>query len=210
MLDALVSWVRDCVAPPRCVGCHAVSNRVFCGECEAEAPVTHFDEIDGVPLVAAGAYAGPLARGIRRFKYERQPALAEPLASLLVERARDMALPSGSVWVPVPLHYVRLVERGYNQSALLAAALASRTGTRVDASALERSRDTPHQAELERAARLANVEEAFVVRKKACGPVVLVDDVITTGATVRACLRALTREGVKVRAVFTLARTHPL
>ena len=210
MLRAIVSRLRDWVAPPRCVGCHVVSSSAFCQACEAEAPLPFVDEIDGVPLVAAGAYSGPLACGIRRFKYERQPALAGALASLLLEPARRMALPRDSVWVPVPLHYARLVERGYNQSALLAAALATNTHTHFDPMALKRSRDTAHQADLERAARLANVDDAFIVRKKTRGPVVLIDDVVTTGATVRACLRALMREGVKVRAVFTLARTHPL
>lgn len=168
------------------------------------------DELDGVPLVAAGPYAGPLAAGIRRFKYQRAPALARPLASLLIAPARAMAFSKDVSWVPVPLHYARLVERGFNQSALLASVLASSTGSRVSALALRRQRNTAQQAELDRYARLSNTSGAFVVRKKPDGPVVLVDDVVTTGATMRACLRSLQQTGVDVRAAFTLARTHPL
>lgn len=210
MLGTFTSFLRDLVAPSRCIGCRVVSRTAFCAHCEPERPVPIFDRIEGVPLCAAGAYGGPLADGIRHFKYGRQPALAGPLASLLLEPARAMNLSSETSWVPVPLHYARLVERGYNQSALLAAALAASTRTRVSALALTRCRETAQQAELDRSARLANVEEAFVVRKRPRGDVVLIDDVVTTGATVRACLRALAQRGVEVRAVFTLARTHPL
>lgn len=210
MLDALLSFVQDLVAPTRCVGCNEISAAAFCAECDEERPVQLCDELDGVPLIAAGLYTGPLAVGIRRFKYERAPALARPLASLLLAPARGLSLSNDVVWVPVPLHYARLVERGFNQSALLASRLASATGGDYSPLALKRQRETAQQAELDRAARLANMSGAFVVRSRPRRPVVLVDDVVTTGATVRACLRAFELSGVDVRAVFTLARTHPL
>ncbi|MFZ5891730.1 MAG: ComF family protein [Myxococcota bacterium] len=209
MLDVLTP-LRWLVAPARCVGCNEISRAPFCAECEPNAPQPIADEIEGRPLLAAGIYAGPLAAGIRRFKYVPQPDLAARLAALLTAPAERMRLPKSTLWVPVPLHYARLVERGFNQSALLARALARTTGTRFEANLLKRTRETTQQAQLERAERLLNTQDAFEVRGRTDAEVVLIDDVVTSGATVTSCIFALAQKGVKVRAVFTLARTHPL
>jgi ComF family protein len=210
MLEGLLSAVRNAVAPARCIGCNCISCSVFCEACGASPISPQYDELEGVPLVAAGAYQGALANGIRRFKYGSQPALARPLASLLVPAAERMNLPKSVVWVPVPLHYARLVERGFNQAALLGAVLARATRTRFAPRALERRRETMQQAQLKRSLRLDNMSGAFGVRGTIGGEVLLIDDVVTTGATATACMLALREKGVKVRAVFTLARTHPL
>ena len=209
MLDAILSFIRGVVAPARCVGCHRITSSVFCDECGA-LPSPLAEELEGVPLVAAGLYQGPLANGIRRFKYGADPSLARPLGSLLLGAAEQMRLPRAAVWVPVPLHYTRLVERGFNQAALLARELAHGTRAHFRPRALERTRETAQQAQLARSQRITNLRGAFVVRGNLAGEVVLVDDVVTTGATANACIFALQEKGVKVRAVFTLARTHPL
>ena len=211
MLDRIVELVRRAVAPIRCVGCNAAGAAPFCGACEAEAPEPVVGEIEGVPLLAAGLYQGPLAKGIRRLKYELRPELARPLASLLARPAEQMSLPPRVVWVPVSLHYARLVERGFNQSALLARALAQLSGTKCAPRVLCRRRETAQQAQLDKRSRERNTLGAFAVRTPPReAEVLLVDDVVTTGATVSACIGALREKGVKVRAVFTLARTPPL
>ena len=115
-----------------------------------------------------------------------------------------------TLWVPVPLHYARLVERGFNQAALLGRWLAHATRTRFAPRALLRKRSTSQQAQLGRAERAENMRDAFCLRAPITAEIVLIDDVLTTGATLRACIFALEEKGVKVRAVFTLARTHPL
>jgi ComF family protein len=164
--------------------------------------------LDGVPLVVAGAYQSPLAPAIRRFKFDGHSELAPELARLLGARLAFFAL-ERSVFVPVPLHRARLVERGYNQSALLAQRLARELGARASPRALERTRATEQQAALDRRARSENVRDAFRVRSVAPRePVVLVDDVVTTGATARACIEALRRAGSRVVLVAALARTE--
>jgi ComF family protein len=210
VLERILDFVRGAVAPPRCVGCGAAGASPFCVECRDDAPEPVFGELEGLPLWAAGWYDGPLARGIRRFKYDPRPELARPLAALLASPAEQMSLPRSALWVPVPLHYARLCERGFNQSALLAQALARRSRSHCAARLLIRHRETAQQAELGKSSRQRNTEGAFSVRSPTDAEVVLVDDVVTTGATLRACIFALREKGVKVRAVFTLARTPPL
>jgi ComF family protein len=178
---------------------------VFCSACgdPARADGRH---IDGVPVLAAGRYAPPLSDAIRRFKFENHPELALPLARLLLPELAGLALERDDVWIPVPLHRARLAERGFNQSALLARALANDTGTRFAPRVLERRRKTEQQARLERAARVDNTVGAFALRRRfAGGRVVLVDDVVTTGATVRACFEVFRSANVRVLAVVALA-----
>jgi ComF family protein len=100
--------------------------------------------------------------------------------------------------VPVPLHPSRLAERGFNQAALLARPIARALGIPLLARGLDRTRDTPRQATLDRVLRLENVAAAFVARapeKVSARRILLVDDVRTTGATLRACAVALQKAG---------------
>jgi ComF family protein len=113
--------------------------------------------------------------------------------------------------VPVPLHWTRFLRRRYNQSALLAQRFAGATGIVCIPDALHRRRRTPSQGELSRAERRRNVGSAFVVarryRERVRGRrILLVDDVLTSGATVEACAAALLRAGAISVDVLTLAR----
>ena len=106
--------------------------------------------------------------------------------------------------VPVPLHALRLAERGYNQSALLARALATQLGIPLRLTALRRQRATLPQAHLGREQRHDNLRQAFVPTAVEAGSrVLLVDDVITTGSTLRACSDALQQGGGQVVCILT-------
>ncbi len=185
------------LAPPRCAACDAPVRMLaaFCAACASTR-----EAADSTPdLIAGCAYGGAVARAIGRCKYERRPDLARPLGDLLwraVEpRAPELA---GCLVVPVPLHPARLAERGFNQSALIARRIARRLGAPMAPVALARIQDTPQQAKLDRAARLANMTGAFRVREagRVAGRVVLlVDDVRTTGATLEACRAMLAGAG---------------
>jgi ComF family protein len=113
--------------------------------------------------------------------------------------------------VPVPLHYFRLVRRGFNQSAWLTAALSRSSGVPMSVDALKRVRATPIQGGLSAEGRRRNVQGAFRVRASRTKLVrerriLLVDDVLTTGATAEACSRVLKRAGARCVDVLTLAR----
>jgi ComF family protein len=161
-------------------------------------------------------YGGQLAVAIGRFKFDGHPEAAGPLGALLapaLAAALD-ALPPAPLLVPVPLHPRRLRWREFNQALLLmraARAALRRAGRAVpapDPGALHRVRDTRPQVELSRDERVANVADAFraEARRVAGRAVLLVDDVLTTGATAAACTRALAAAGAARVEVLTLAR----
>jgi ComF family protein len=144
---------------------------------------------------------------IRRFKYEGWTCLAPALAGLLAERLAVDGLPAGML-LAVPLHERRLRSRGYNQSELLARELRRRFGLDGRSGWLVRSRDTPPQVGLDRPHRLANVTGAFAWRGPPLlgRPVVLVDDVATTCATLEACASAVRAAGSGAVHGLTVAR----
>jgi ComF family protein len=153
-----------------------------------------------------GAYEDTLRDLIHLFKYSRIRTLAGPLGELIASAVpRDQSF---DVVVPVPLHWRRRLERGFNQSELLARAVARRYGAPV-INAVRRARSTATQAGLSNAKRRANVAGAFTVARKRAierRRVLLVDDVMTTGATAASCAAALRRAGASYVGLLTLAR----
>jgi ComF family protein len=157
-----------------------------------------------------------VASFVHRFKYPRpgilglEPAPKALLRQLVAEAAaRAPLLPE--LVVPVPLHRVRLRERGFNPAALLARPLARAFRVGFDPLAIVRVRNTPSQTGLDRPARRRNVAEAFRPRTQTLPRRVwLVDDVVTTGATLEAAARALRRGGARSVIALCAARTMAL
>jgi ComF family protein len=148
-----------------------------------------------------------LARAVQRLKYHGRRSLAGPLAQLL---ALHYPFPADALVVAVPLHRARLRARGYNQALLLARGLARRRRLAIDPRVLVRTRATAEHAALGAAARRANVHGAFRLRtgtRLRRGTVVVVDDVLTTGATADACARVLLDAGATHVHVYTVGRT---
>jgi ComF family protein len=153
------------------------------------------DDRDVVPLI------------IRRHKYGLDQSLAYALAECLGDQ-----LPLGAdydVVIPVPLHSGRLRWRGFNQAAMLAVAIAGRLDRPLDVSALVRVRPTPPQTMQNRVERSKNLRRAFAVKRPArvaSRRILLIDDVMTTGATADECARTLIAAGARRVDVLTLAR----
>jgi ComF family protein len=143
-------------------------------------------------------------------KFGRRADLAYRLATLLPLEPREVT--ARTLIVPVPLHLLRLCERGFNPSALMARCFANRAGATFAPRLLERLRHTPQQSSLPARERRHNVASAFRVRDHvqadgAAGrQAILVDDVVTTGSTILACSRALYAAGVVHVRVIALAR----
>lgn len=216
LVRLLLAAVKGALGPPTCAACDARvrDHVVFCQACAATIePPPEPDDASTAdarlePTVAFGAFGGALAIALRRLKYQDRPDLAAPLGHLARRAARLAGLTADLV-VPVPLHPRRLVERGYNQAALLAAEVAVELEAPLVARALIRLRNTPQQAHLDRDARRDNVAQAFRARDPRAlqgRRVVLVDDVATTGATLTACAEALLAAGAASVTAIVVAR----
>jgi len=210
----LLRELVDFFLPPICGACGAAtSGAPLCARCD-EPPC---DPLPAPPrpLIAwrAGVtYDGNAADWVQRFKYPRpglrglDPA-ADGVAIAWVLRAARALGPAPDVVVPVALHARRLRERGFSPPAVLARAVAHAGGARFAPALLERVRDTVSQTALGRAARRRNVAGAFRVRERAPARVWLVDDVVTTGATLAAAARVLRRAGAReIRALAAAYR----
>jgi ComF family protein len=222
----------DVLYPPACVACARVlpgPGSSFCAECAREVQENTAsacrrcaepgDYDDGPcercrrrPPPFARAFSpfvheGPVARAIHQFKYEDHPELAHPLGELLVERSRSFLDSAPRALCAIPLHKKRLHERKYDQAQLLVEELGRLTGRSVAAEALVRLRFTERQVGLDEAERELNVAGAFQASAEAAGQrFLLVDDVLTTGATARHAARALLDAGAAEVQVLTLAR----
>jgi len=189
---------------PRC-GLPLPAPLSSCPRCLAAPP--SFDSARALGLYRpAGDGHNPLAHAIHALKYRGRRCVAAALGELL---ALDCTPTPDTLVVPVPLHPARLRARGFNQAFLLARVLAARRRLEL-APVLERVRDTPTQRELGRQARHANLRHAFRVRRPARvrrRRVLLVDDVLTTGATADACAVALRAAGADGVDVYTVGRT---
>lgn len=194
------------LVPPRCAGCDAPGSWL-CLDCrEAIEPMA--TDAGALRIRAAGAYEGGLRRAIQRCKYRDERALAGDLGELVAALvASDLALGARiDAIVPVPLHRDRVRARGYDQAALLAAAVARRTGLPA-VPALHRIRHTRPQVELDRAERARNVDGAFVAEAGSLRAlrVALIDDVATTGATLRSASRAARSAGARHVSAYVVA-----
>ncbi len=191
---AELPWLRG----PCCAQCaHPLPSPGLCGRCIAEPP--HYDAV-----VAACRYAYPTGDLIQACKYGGRLAAATPLAAMLetvVRRRPD-------VLVPMPLSAERLRTRGFNQALELARVLARALGTPADAGLCVKTRETPPQSRLPWKQRRNNVRGAFTVHANLEGcHVAVVDDVLTTGATLNELARNLKRAGAATVTGFVVART---
>lgn len=175
-----------------------------CQACEDQSP--EFDR-----AIVAVDYSGPWPGLLTRLKFQGATALAKPLAQLLAEAvcARRGAT---SLIVPIPLSKQRLRERGYNQSWLLAKQVGRRLDIPARMDVLERSRHTQRLMSLSAEERLRQIRDAFHVSPRALATlagqdVAMVDDVMTTGATLNACALALLEAGARSVSAWVVART---
>jgi ComF family protein len=162
-----------------------------------------------VQLEWCAAFNGPARASIHALKYDGERRLVAPLAALMAERWRRAGV-GGDLFVPVPVHAARRRERGFDQAELLARGVSQRLG-RPMRYALQRASRTMAQHQLGRRARQSNVGGAFVVAPRHADDVrgrwiVLIDDVMTTGATLAGCARALYEAGAFAVSALTLAR----
>lgn len=210
-MDILESII-SAIYPPKCLVCQILidnSKDYFCPECKSAInwlDTDFFNPEMGSPSFTSAkslaAHEGAWGDVIHQFKYNERTDLAKPLALMMAEKIHF----EYDLIVSVPLHYKRLRERGYNQSALLAKSLAKLTGFRCEYDILKRVKETPPQVGLTKEERLDNVKGAFECDGETDTDILLIDDVMTTGATVNECAKVLKKCGAARVDVLTLAR----
>jgi len=213
-IDLAKQAILELVFPPRCLGCDRV-DWAWCPRC--------MDALNHVPLrprqrkiramtiVATGDHTGLLMLAVQALKYEKQAHLAAPLAqriTTLLERTQWQP----TAVIPVPMPTARKAQRGYNQAKLLTDFVAASQGVLALPDAIIRTRETPTQVGLSRQQRIQNVRGAFQAQQDLSGQrVLLIDDVLTTGATLAACAQAAAQAGATAILGLTVtaaASTH--
>ena len=221
----------DLIFPPRCSGCRRVGERLcsrcctqieyisgtVCERCGYPQDAPRTGDCDqcrrvlfpGGGLRSLAFHAGPLRQAIHALKYRHNPPLSEVLAGLMAARWPG-CLPDDAILMPVPLSAERMHERGFNQAELLARHLGVQRHRPAVTDALQRTRATRSQVGLGATERRENVAGAFSAdpEKVRGASVVVVDDVCTTGATLRACAEALLQSGASQVWAYTLARAR--
>lgn len=210
----------DLLLPPACPGC-GQEGFLICSRCWAPF-CRRLDEPAGAPLGMpvelpvgllqlewCATFSGPVRAALHALKYDGERRLARPIGRLLASRWRRAGV-GGDLLVPVPVHAMRLRERGYDQARLLALEAAAELGLPM-IDGLERRVATSAQYGLGRAARRRNLQDAFAAREAALPAltgrwVVLIDDVVTTGATLSTCAVALRRAGAAAVSALAAAR----
>lgn len=220
-IHSLITVVLDFIYPAYCLACRTkLSNNelLLCSPCWNALPRIPGEldisvmtrAIDG-PIFFSKALSvwefNPIVQQvIHHLKYQNFQRLAPILGHFMADKLTGLSLPQDTLLVPIPLHQTRHRERGYNQSALLCHAIAQKTGFSISEGIVRRIRYTHTQTRLNAAERRENVADAFRVFSPAALQerlVILVDDVITTGATMNACARELLANGA--RDVFLLS-----
>lgn len=209
-LFKIKKFVLDVLFPIECLGCGKEKTWI-CDKCLETIPLgVQFVEKKYLDCVLiCGSYDNEiLKKSIHTFKYKYAVELGEPLGKLLLKILRKVSLPRDFLLVPVPLHKKRLKERGFNQAEILAQEIAKGFNAPI-ANILCRSRYTLPQVDLDKEERQKNVQEAFACLehlKIKNQNVILIDDVLTTGATMGECAKILKEEGAEKVWGLVLAR----
>lgn len=191
MLGQALDWLY----PPRCGLCGRIGEPPVCSECLAEMPPCG-SFTKQVPLLdrtwVRFEYKARAAQAVRRLKFDRVTSLGPTLSEILLSQVRGVLEDFDAV-IPVPIHMLRRIERGFNQ----AETLTKSWPCPVEPSLLRRTKRTRPQVGLSQAERLTNLEGAFKAGEVEGMRILLVDDVITSGATMTACADALLQSRAK-------------
>jgi ComF family protein len=201
--------VLSLIAPPLCWACDALARRdePLCGECRGSLDWLPSEPVAvaAVPTWAPVAYEGPARALVQALKYRGAKAVAGGMSAQIAARA-PRRLRGARALAPVPLHPARLRARGFNQAERLARALSARIGVPV-VECLVRTGAPGAQVGRGRGDRMAAAAATFTAPEAAPEGTVLVDDVVTTGATLAACAAAMRATGSEPLGALAYART---
>ncbi|MBD2197570.1 MULTISPECIES: ComF family protein [Calothrix] len=217
MPHALIKELLNLFLQPHCPLCQRSTSRHLCEYCERQLQQCRIQDPQRfwqqpIPVFSWGVYGGALKRAIAVMKYENQPQIAKPLGQWLGETwlLNSPILHQNLIVVPIPLHPSKQKIRGYNQAALIGQSFSQTAGLKFKLNGLERVRETKAQFGLSASEREKNLAAAFAVgqefrRNPPTVPVLLVDDIYTTGATVAAAVQTLREWQIPIVGLVALA-----
>lgn len=199
-----------------CPLCQRQTSQEFCQYCVKQLHSCHIPDPskrwqESIPVFAWGSYSGSLKRAIATMKYENHPQIARPLGQWLGEAWLNSPQKNRRlIVVPIPLHPSKQKKRGYNQAALIAQSFCQTSGLKLKQNGLARVRETDAQFGLSALEREKNLTEAFALGKEfhRCHPdvpVLLIDDIYTTGATAKSAVQVLHQCGIAVEGLAAVA-----
>ena len=199
----------------RCPCCDRIAGDPVCEYCQRKLSSHRLSNGDRLYLwqnqsvFAWGKYDGQLKRAIALMKYDNHPEIGSVLGKLLAQAwlASDLPKPKKVTVVPIPMHRRKLKSRGFNQAEIIARSFCQLTGYRLNFQALTRTRQTKAMFALNPEQRQQNLQGAFKLGKLPKHPVLLVDDIYTTGTTVKESIRVLRQHQIKVVGVIVIAKT---
>jgi ComF family protein len=199
-----------------CSLCQRPTNQEICLDCGRKLQQCHLNNpqtlwTKPLPVFAWGNYSGTLKRAIATMKYDNHPEIARILGNYLGQTwlSHPPEHNFAPMVVPIPLHPTKLKERGYNQAQLIAENFCQITGLKLKSNGLQRSKQTTAQFSLSATERQQNLVDAFTLgvdfRRSPNAPILLVDDIYTTGATAKSAIAILEEHGIKVYGLAAVA-----
>lgn len=218
-LNKRLVGLADLLLQAQCPLCQRSTANPFCPDCQRQIQQCQFSQPERtqqeyLSTFAWGHYSGALRRTIAAFKYENKPHLSRPLGHWLADAwlsHPDRSKPC--VVIPIPMHPDKQRQRGFNQAVLLAEHFCEQTQLPLQKEGLERSRETVAQFQLSVSEREQNLADAFSLgtafrKRPPTAPVLLLDDIYTTGATACSAAQTLRRHGIRVQGLIVLARAE--
>jgi ComF family protein len=203
-----------------CPLCNRATGEIICQYCQRQLQDCKFKNpqqfwAGDLPLFVWGKYEGKLKQTIAALKYEKQQIIADLMGTLLAEswqKSSRLSSVKNLTVIPIPLHPKRLQERGFNQAELIARSFSQLTGYSYQSKGLLRIRDTQAMFNLSPTERLENIRNAFILGKHwqqrhPKSPILLVDDIYTTGATAREAAKILICHNIEVFGIVAMATT---
>ncbi|MEL6162711.1 MAG: ComF family protein [Cyanobacteria bacterium J06628_3] len=197
-----------------CPLCQRPASQEFCEYCHKQLQKCRLSNSNrnnhDVPVIAWGAYGGAMKRAIAAMKYENHPEIARPLGEWLGEVwLQNYGTEESFVVVPIPMHPAKQKQRGFNQAELIAKSFCQTTGLKLKLHGLQRVRKTEALFGLSPTQRKETLAEAFDIgkdfRKHPKFPVILIDDIYTTGTTVKSAMETLNKNKIIVSGVAAVA-----
>lgn len=200
-----------------CPLCQRPASQEFCEYCHKQLQKCRLTDsnrdTEDLSVISWGAYGGAIKRAIAAMKYNNHPEIARPLGEWLGEVwLQNHGTEKSFVVVPIPMHSEKQKQRGFNQAALIAKSFCQTTGLKLKLNGLQRVRKTEALFGLSPSERKETLSEAFEIgkdfRKHPNLPVILVDDIYTTGATVKSAMETLNKSKIIVSGVAAVAVPH--